>query len=108
MHHCCCCLLKTWLLYRCSVPLLFKRVQGLGDADLTFQPQLNQRSLKLAAEREARELFEASTGVGQRPRSAGGMQMLLVLPSQARPQGVCLACSAFELCRPGHLLNQCF
>lgn len=91
-----------------SAPLIFKHLQGLGDADLTFQPQLNQRSLKLAAEREARELFEASTGAGQRPRSAGGMQTLLVLPSQARAQVVCLACSAFELCRPGHMRNRCF
>ncbi|PRW56897.1 hypothetical protein C2E21_4317 [Chlorella sorokiniana] len=57
---------------RRSAKLAQARVQqGLGDADLTFQPQLNQRSLKLAAEREARELFEDSTGAGQRPRSAG-------------------------------------
>ncbi|KAI7837508.1 hypothetical protein COHA_008644 [Chlorella ohadii] len=57
---------------RRSAKLAQARVQqGLGDADLTFQPQLNQRSLKLAAQREARELFQEPDGAGQRPRSAG-------------------------------------
>lgn len=44
--------------------------QGLGDADLTFQPSLNPRSLRLAAEREARELFQEPAG-SARPFSAG-------------------------------------
>ena len=44
-------------------------LQGLGEADLTFQPQLNPRSLQLAAEKEARELYEEPGGM-RRPRSA--------------------------------------
>lgn len=50
-------------------------MQGLGDADLTFQPQLNQRSLKLAAEREERQLNgqpSAGRSPRRRPCSAGG------------------------------------
>lgn len=43
--------------------------QGLADADLTFQPQLNSRSLKIAAEKEDRDLY-AEAGPGRRPSSA--------------------------------------
>ena len=48
----------------------------MGDGDLTFQPQLNQRSLQLAAEREAREADQGPAATrsqaAQRPGSAGG------------------------------------
>lgn len=62
-------------------------LQGLGDADLTFQPQLNQRSLKLAAQREARELFQEPDGAGQRPRSAGGFGSATLAGRHARGHG---------------------
>lgn len=50
-------------------------LQGLNEADLTFQPQLNQRSLKLAAEKEARELYTEPSQLrrpGSAPRTGGG------------------------------------
>ena len=48
--------------------------QDLGDGGLTFQPQLNQRSLQLAAEREAREADQGPAATrfqAQRPGTAG-------------------------------------
>lgn len=44
-------------------------LQGLTDADLTFQPQLNPRSLRLAAQKEERDLNEGAAP-GRRPSSA--------------------------------------
>lgn len=47
--------------------------QGLAEADLTFQPQLNQRSLQMAADRQERELYEdplQQRRPGSAPRSA--------------------------------------
>lgn len=51
------------------VCLLLTLLQGLADAGLTFQPHLNPRSLKLAAEKEDRELH-GQAGSGRRPSSA--------------------------------------
>ncbi|KAL4451782.1 hypothetical protein ABPG75_007444 [Micractinium tetrahymenae] len=55
---------------RRSTKLAQARLQaGLADADLTFQPQLNPRSLKMAAEKEERDLY-SEPGARGRPNSA--------------------------------------
>ncbi|EFN55803.1 hypothetical protein CHLNCDRAFT_52023 [Chlorella variabilis] len=49
--------------------------RDLADADLTFQPQLNQRSLQLAAERETQQLFK-QPAAARRPSSADFQERL--------------------------------
>ncbi len=62
--------------YRWSVlNLPLTCLQDSRDSNLTFKPQLNQRSLQLAREREARALFEQPSAA-LRPASAGVINAL--------------------------------